>query len=50
MPDDIDVIYVISDIYDMYGGLTYTICIMYVCQYGCQKKREDLKNAANIVE
>ena len=23
---------------------------MYVCQYGCQNKREDLRNAANIEE
>ena len=23
---------------------------MYVCQYECQKKREDLRNAANILE
>ena len=32
MPDDIDVVFVINeiyDIYDMYGALTYTIC-MYV--------------------
>ena len=30
MPDDIDVIFVIHIIYDMYGALTYTIC---TCMY-----------------
>ena len=40
--DVIDVIYDIYDIYDMYGALTYTIC-----QYGSQKKRYDIRNAAN---
>ena len=41
------VINVIYDIYDMYGALALTDTIMYVCQYGCQKKRKDLRNAAN---
>ena len=34
----------IYDIFDMYGAITYT---MYVCQYGCQKNRQDLRKAAN---
>ena len=36
-----------NDIFDMYGAITYT---MYVCQYGCQKNRQDLRKASIELE
>ena len=50
MTDAIHVIYDIYDTYDMYGNMTYAIQWLYVCQYGCQKKRYDFRNAANNVK
>ena len=44
------VMYVIYDIYNIYDILhvwCYDKHHMYVCQYRCQKKRQDLRNAAN---
>ena len=46
----LDAKHVIFVIYDIYDAITlwHTLYdLLYVCQYGCQKKHYDLKNAAN---